>query len=94
MPGNRTPGMCRDEQKMPSKSQMALALECWLKLVQIRQNQRYDTRIRIDLVEKATTVFPIEDAGEAPGLLLHGLNICDFNHKDVAWLRGFNLERS
>lgn len=25
-PAKRTPGMCRDEQKMPSKSQMALAL--------------------------------------------------------------------
>ena len=26
-PGNRTWGMCREEQKMPSKSQIALALE-------------------------------------------------------------------
>lgn len=49
-------------------------------------------RFGVEFVEKATAVLFVEDAGEAPGLVLHGLHVHDFDDEDVAGLGGFDLE--
>ena len=49
-------------------------------------------RFRIDFVEEPTAVIFVEDAGEAPGLLLEGLYVLDLDDEDVSWFGVFNFE--
>lgn len=48
----------------------------------------------VDVVEKPATVFFGEDAGEAPGLVLKGLDVLDLDEQDVAWFGVFDLKGS
>ena len=52
------------------------------------------SRFRIDLVEKSTAIVLVEDAGEAPGLLLEGLYVLNLDDEDVSWFGVLNLERT
>ena len=89
-PGKRTPGMCREEQKIPSKSQIALALGT----IQSRsQSQSGYVRLWIQLVEKPTPITGIKNACEAPRLFLHWLNVLNLYNKHIPWLGSLNLER-
>lgn len=49
-------------------------------------------RFGVEFVEEATAVLFVEDAGEAPWLVLHGLDVHDLDDEDVARLGGFDLE--
>ena len=51
-------------------------------------------RFRIDFVEEPTAVIFVEDAGEAPGLLLEGLYVLDLDDEGVSWFGVFNFERT
>ncbi len=51
-------------------------------------------RFRVDFVEEPTAVVFVEDAGEAPGLLLEGLYVLDLDDEDVSWFGVFNFERT
>ena len=51
-------------------------------------------RFRVYLVEEPTAILAVEDAGEAPWLVLHWLNVLDLEDQDVAWLSGLDLERA
>ena len=52
------------------------------------------SRIRIDLIQKSTTVLLVEYSCEAPWLILKWLNVLDLNYEHIARLGCFNLERS
>jgi len=74
---------------MPSKSQMALALpfrSAKLHAVDV------PLRVRIDLIQKPASVLLVEDACEAPRLVLERLNIHDLDEKDISWLGLFDFE--
>lgn len=76
---------------MPSKSQMALALPCVsakLHAVDV------SLRVRVDLIQESASVLLVEDACEAPRLVLEGLNIHDLDEKDISWLGLFDFERT
>ena len=49
-------------------------------------------RFRVVLVEEPATVVFVEDASEAPGVVLEGLNVLNLDEEDVAWFGGFDLE--
>lgn len=49
-------------------------------------------RFGIVLVKEPATVVFVEDSGEAPWLVLEGLDILDLDKEDVAWLGSFDLE--
>lgn len=91
-PGNRTPGICRVEQKMPSKSQIALALEsesarCQIQVIVI-------VRFGIDLIKKSASVTFRKDSSKPPRLLSKRLHVLDFNNKHVAGLGTFDFKRA
>jgi hypothetical protein len=74
--------MCRDEQKIPSKSQIALALyvlsaNCLRNLHQVMLS--VILRFGIYFIQESTTITGREDAGEAPRLVLQRLNVLDLN---------------
>jgi hypothetical protein len=69
-PAKRTPGMCRDEQNMPWKSQIALALGV-LVVGWVGVGWGY-VRFGVVLVQEAAAVVLVEDACEAPGLVVEG----------------------
>ena len=56
-PANLTPGMWREEQLMPSKSQIALALRWKLGFGKDRYGQSDHIRLWIDLIEETTSVL-------------------------------------
>ena len=90
-PANLTPGMCLEEQNMPSKSQIAFAL-------QPRQSWERDfilphSRLGIDLVQKPAAIILVKDASETPGMVLERLYVHDLHKENIAWLGIFNLER-
>lgn len=89
--------MWREEQKMPSKSQIALALVN-SKLSITRCEGTYsnngDLRVRVDLVKKASSVVLVKYARKAPRLLLEWLNILDLHHEDISRFGAFNLKRA
>ena len=77
---------------MPSKSQMALALE-------LRQQQPYlvrsgAVRLRVDLVEKTASVVLVEDTCETPRMILEWLDVLDLHQKNVPWLGALDFEGS
>ncbi len=82
--------MWRDEQNMPSKSQIAFALE----QVSIKRKSLVgaNARLRIELVKEATPVVPVEDTSEAPRVVLERLDVLNLNEEDITGLRRFNLE--
>ncbi len=45
------------------------------------------------LVEEPAAIVFVEDAREAPGLVLEGLHVLDLNEEDIAWFGGLDLER-
>lgn len=49
-------------------------------------------RVWIDFVEEASAVVFVEDAGEAPGLVLEGLHVLDLDDEDVTWFGVFDFE--
>jgi hypothetical protein len=49
-------------------------------------------RLRIDLIEEATSVVFGEDTGEAPRLVLQWLNVLDLYEENVARFSTFDLE--
>lgn len=79
-PAKRTWGICREEQKMPSKSQMAFALDVIVS-AGCRSKSAYEEsslRFRVEFVQEATPVLRGEDAREAPRPVLEGLHVLDF----------------
>lgn len=52
------------------------------------------SRIRIDLIQKSTTILLVEYSCEAPWLILKWLNVLDLNYEHIARLGCFNLKRS
>ena len=48
--------------------------------------------MRVDLVEEAAAIALVEDAGEAPGLVLHRLHILDLDEQDVSRFGRLDLE--
>ena len=61
-PANLTPGMWREEQLMPSKSQMALALQWKLGSGKDRYGQSDYIRLWVDFIEETTSVLFGKDA--------------------------------
>ena len=51
-------------------------------------------RFRIVLVEKAASVAFVEDAGEAPWVIVEGLDVLDLHEENVTGLGGLDLERT
>lgn len=51
-------------------------------------------RFGVDLVKEASAVVLVEDAGEAPWLMLEWLNILNLDKQDITRLRTFDLEWS
>ena len=49
-------------------------------------------RFRVELVKEAASVVFMEDAGEAPWMVLEGLDVLNLNEEDVTWLGGLDLE--
>lgn len=49
-------------------------------------------RFRVELVKEAASVVFMEDAGEAPWVILEGLDVLNLNEEDVTWLGGLDLE--
>ena len=88
---------------MPSKSQIALALEGKNAVVSFRPGGKVtkakedtgkigDPRIGVYLSQESTAIVPIEYAREAPRLLLERLYILDLHDQDVTWLGGLDLK--
>lgn len=74
---------------MPSKSQMAFALQCMSVKLQVMD---VFLRVRIDLIQEPASILLMEDTCEAPRLVLEGLNIHNFDEKDIPWLGLFDFE--
>ena len=49
-------------------------------------------RLRIDLIQKSTTILLREHPREAPGLLWQWLDILNVNHQQITGLSTFDLE--
>lgn len=77
---------------MPSKSQMAFALCSWSIGKPGGDGAAGNARVRVVLVEEAATVVLVEDAGEAPRLVLEGLDVLDLDDEQVAGLGGVNVK--
>jgi hypothetical protein len=81
--------MCLEEQKMPSKSQIALALRVSGAITRL---QEHHSRLWVDLIKKPTAILPREDTREPPRLILKGLDILNLDEKYVSRLSCFNVE--
>lgn len=80
---------------MPSKSQIALALN--QKVKSVVERNRIDLgleglRVRVDFVKEAAPVVFVKYACKAPGLLLEWLHVLDLHHKDVSRFGAFHLK--
>jgi hypothetical protein len=106
-PGKRTPGMWREEQNMPSKSHIALALSYAHQSHLLHSNlytyfhdiirkvtKGVHKRLRINLIQKPTPILLIENPRKPPRLLLHRLHILDLDEQHVARFRGLDVEGS
>src|SRR5438552_1854791 len=89
-PAKRTPGMCLEEQKMPSKSHIAFALHK-------RQRGKPGSisnplRFGVYVIKEASSIVLVEDAGEPPWLLLEWLDVLNLNEEHIAWLGRLDLK--
>lgn len=84
-PAKRTCGMCREEQKIPSKSQMAFALPAGQLFPLIKQYRGF-SRFGVQLVQKASSILLVKDPRESPWLVLERLHILNFDYQHIAWL--------
>lgn len=67
---------------MPSKSQIALALVNSVRSVARRGGIGFDNgdiRVRVDLIKEASAIILVENAREAPWLLLERLYVLNLN---------------
>jgi hypothetical protein len=53
-----------------------------------------DIRLRIDLIQKPSSIVLGEDSREAPGLLIERLHILNLQHQNITRLRCLDIERS
>jgi hypothetical protein len=90
--------MWRLEQKMPSKSQMALALVAisasgdYIAL-RMRCAQR-NVRLGVYIVQESSSVLLCKDARETPRLLFHWLHVLNLNYQHVTRLCRLNVKRT
>lgn len=61
---------------------------------QTRPLRTGDSRFRVYLVQKATTIIFVENPRESPRLILEGLHILNLNYQNVARFGSLNLERT
>ena len=59
-----------------------------------RKTGNRSLRFRIDFVEESTAIVFVENACEAPRLVLEWLYVLDFDDEDVSWFGVFNFERA
>jgi hypothetical protein len=50
------------------------------------------SRRRVNLIEETAAIAPVEDASEAPRVVLERLDVHDLDEQDVARHRGLDLE--
>ena len=62
--------------------------------IEIRWFQEGGSRVGIDLIQEAAAIILVEDACEAPWLLLEWLHVLYFDDEHVAWLCALYLERT
>jgi hypothetical protein len=94
-PANLTCGIWREVAYIPSKSQIAFALE-----VQVCQSRTVlngivkNSRRWINLIQEAAAISAVEDSCEAPRLVLEGLHIHDLNKKYISRSCTLDLKRA
>jgi hypothetical protein len=82
--------MCREEQKMPSKSHIAFALaptSAW----QARL-ERTPLRFGVYVIKETPSIVLVEDPRETPWMLLEWLDVLDLNEENIARLGRLDLE--
>jgi hypothetical protein len=94
--------MCLEEQKIPSKSQIALALFVDVLAFPLFPKQEdkpqhmilvgKDAPLRIEVIQETTAVLLVEDTSESPWLVMERLNVLDFYQKYIARFRCLDVE--
>lgn len=51
-------------------------------------------RFGIYLIQETASILAIKNTGKSPGLVLEGLHVLNLHEQDIAWFRGFDVERS
>lgn len=101
IPGKRTCGMCLEEQKTPSKSQIAFALCKWILVCvlidmhNIMSNKERDNiRLWIMGVQEAPSILLIKNPCIPPRLLWERLKVLHLDTQDIAGLRSVDVKRT